>query len=120
MPLPNRYYFGAVLRRKVYPDIVILPCAFLVIIGRKLGVGDQFLVSDWIGSCFNHAAGFFTDTHDSDGGGDGGFSGGNFRIARWEPWMVWGWFLQPWPYGRSGSMFGDLPTGWNGWMERMG
>jgi hypothetical protein len=43
--------------------------------------------------CFNHAAGFFTVVMIRTAEITVGYEWANFRIARWDPWMVWLWFL---------------------------
>ena len=90
LPL-TAYYFARFTPAGFFANLVIAPCAFLVMVAGSLGLVTSF-VSDWIGSCFNHAAGFFTVLMIRTAEVTAVFPGGNFRIARWEPWMVWGWF----------------------------
>lgn len=90
LPL-TAYYFARFTPAGFFANLVIAPCAFLVMVAGSLGLVTSF-VSDWIASSFNHAAGFFTVTMIRTAEVTAAFPGGNLRITRWEPWMVWGWF----------------------------
>ena len=91
LPL-TAYYFARFTPGGFFANLVIAPCAFLVMVGGFLGLATSY-VSDWIASSFNHAAGFFTVIMVRTAEITAGFRWANFRITRWEPWMVWAWFL---------------------------
>ncbi len=91
LPL-TAYYFARFTPGGFFANLVIAPCAFLVMVGGCLGLAAS-LVSDWLASSFNHAAGFFTVIMIRTAEITVGFGWANFRIARWAPWMVWSWFL---------------------------
>ncbi len=91
LPL-TAYYFARFTPGGFFANLVIAPCAFLVMVGGCLGLAASF-VSDWIASVFNHAAGFFTVIMIRTAEITVGYSWANFRITRWEPWQVWLWFL---------------------------
>jgi len=90
LPL-TAYYFARFTPGGFFANLVISPCAFLVMVAGSLGLVTSF-VSDWIASVFNHAAGFFTVIMIRTAEMTAGCGWANFRIARWEPWMVWIWF----------------------------
>lgn len=90
LPL-TAYYFARFTPGGFFANLVIAPCAFLVMVGGCLGLVAS-LVSDWAASCFNHAAGFFTVVMVRTAELTTAVPWANFRIARWEPWMVWAWF----------------------------
>ena len=85
-------YFARFTPGGFFANLVIAPCAFLVMVGGGLGLAASF-VSDWAASCFNHAAGFFTVIMVRTAEITAGYGWANFRITRWEPWLVWVWFL---------------------------
>ena len=91
LPL-TAYYFARFTPGGFFANLVIAPCAFLVMVGGCLGLAASF-VSDWMASCFNHAAGFFTVIMIKTAEVTVGYQWSNFRITRWEPWMVWCWFI---------------------------
>ena len=91
LPL-SAYYFARFTPGGFFANLVIAPCAFLVMVGGSLGLAASF-VSDWMASCFNHSAGFFTVIMIRTAEITVGYEWANFRITRWEPWMVWGWFI---------------------------
>jgi len=91
LPL-TAYYFARFTPGGFFANLVIAPCAFLVMVGGGLGLAASF-VSDGVSSCFNHAAGFFTVIMIRTAEVTAGYGWANFRITRWEPWMVWCWFL---------------------------
>jgi len=91
LPL-TAYYFARFTPGGFFANLVIAPCAFLVMVGGGLGLVASF-VSDAVAACFNHAAGFFTVIMIWTAEVTAGYGWANFRIARWESWMVWCWFL---------------------------
>ena len=91
LPL-TAYYFGRFTPGGFFANLVIGPCAFLVMVAGSLGLVAS-MVSDWIASCFNHAAGFFTVAMIWTAQVTSDCPWGNFRVARWAPWQVWCWFL---------------------------
>ena len=91
LPL-TAYYFARFTPGGFFANLVIAPCAFLVMVGGCLGLAASF-ASDWVASCFNHAAGFFTVIMIRTAEITAGYGWTNFRITRWEPWQVWAWFL---------------------------
>ncbi|MEI7900722.1 MAG: ComEC/Rec2 family competence protein [bacterium] len=91
LPL-TAYYFARFTPGGFFANLVIAPCAFLVMVGGCLGLAASF-VSDWLASCFNHAAGFFTVIMIRTAEITVSYDWANFRITRWEPWLVWVWFL---------------------------
>jgi ComEC/Rec2-related protein len=90
LPL-SAYYFGRFTPGGFFANLVIAPCAFLVMVAGSLGLVASF-VSDWLASCFNHAAGFFTLVMIKTAELTVSFEWANFRIPKWEPWLVWLWF----------------------------
>ena len=105
LPL-TAYYFGRFTPGGFFANLVIAPCAFLVMVAGSLGLVTSGL-SDSLASCFNHAAGFFTVIMIWTAEITADCPWGNFRIARWTPWLVWGWFLAlaalaVWLYARRG------------------
>jgi ComEC/Rec2-related protein len=90
LPL-SAYYFARFTPGGFFANLVIAPCAFLVMVAGSLGLVASF-VSEWAASCFNHAAGLFTVVMIRTAEITVSFAWANFRIARWEPWMVWLWF----------------------------
>ena len=54
LPL-TAYYFARFTPGGFFANLVIAPCAFLVMVGGSLGLAASF-VSDWLASCFNHAS----------------------------------------------------------------
>ena len=91
LPL-TAYYFGRFTPGGFFANLVIGPCAFLVMVAGSLGLVASG-VSDWIASSFNHAAGFFTVVMIWTAQVTSDCPWGNFRVARWAPWQVWCWFL---------------------------
>ena len=91
LPL-TAYYFGRFTPGGFFANLVIAPCAFLVMVAGSLGLAASF-VSDQIASCFNHAAGLFTVIMVRTAEITARCPWGNFRIEKWSPWLVWGWFL---------------------------
>lgn len=91
LPL-SAYYFGRFTPGGFLANLVIAPCAFLVMVAGSLGLVTS-TVSSWVASCYNHAAGFFTVIMIRTAEITVAFRWSNFRIERWQPWMVWGWFL---------------------------
>ena len=91
LPL-TAYYFGRFTPGGFFANLVIGPCAFLVMVAGSLGLVASW-VSDWIASSFNHAAGFFTVAMIWTAQVTSDCPWGNFRVARWAPWQVWCWFL---------------------------
>lgn len=91
LPL-TAYYFARFTPGGFFANLVIAPCAFLVMVGGCLGLAASF-VSDWVASSFNHAAGLFTVIMIRTAEITAGYGWANFRITRWEPWMVWLWFV---------------------------
>lgn len=90
LPL-TAYYFARFTPGGFFANLVIAPCAFLVMMGGCLGLVAS-VFSDWAASCFNHAAGFFTVIMIRTAEITANVPWANFRISRWEPWMVWCWF----------------------------
>ena len=91
LPL-TAYYFGRFTPGGFFANLVIGPCAFLVMVAGILGLVASW-VSDWAASCFNHAAGFFTVIMIWTAQVTSDCPWGNFKVARWAPWLVWCWFL---------------------------
>lgn len=85
------YYFGRFTPGGLFANLIIAPCSFLIVVAGCLGLTASF-VSDWAASCFNHAAGFFTCVMVRTAEVTVSFKWASFRVARWEPWMVWSWF----------------------------
>lgn len=86
------YYFGRFTPGGLFANLIIAPCAFMVVVSGCLGLAASF-VSAWIASSFNHAAGFFTVVMIRTAEVTAGCPWGNFRVSRWAPWMVWLWFV---------------------------
>jgi len=86
------YYFGRFTPGGLLANLVIGPCSFFIVVAGCLGMTAS-LVNCWVAACFNHAAGFFTLVMVRTAEVMAACPGGNFRIAKWEPWMVWAWFL---------------------------
>ena len=91
LPL-TAYYFARFTPGGFFANLVIAPCAFLVMVAGSLGLVTS-LVSDGVASCFNHAAGFFTVIMIRTAEVTAECPWGNFRVTRWLSWQVWGWFL---------------------------
>jgi len=91
LPL-TAYYFGRFTPGGFFANLIIGPCAFLVMVAGSLALVAS-AVSDWIASCFNHAAGFFTVVMIWTAEVTADCPWGNFHVARWAPWQVWCWFL---------------------------
>ncbi len=91
LPL-SAYYFGRFTPGGFVANLVIAPCAFVVMVAGCLGLAASY-VSHWAASCFNHAAGLFTVVMIRTAEVTVGFRWSNFRVERWEPWMVWVWFV---------------------------
>lgn len=91
LPL-TAYYFARFTPGGFFANLVIAPCAFLVMVAGSLGLATSY-VSQWVASCFNHAAGFFTVIMIRTAEITVRLRWSSFRVERWEPWMVWGWFL---------------------------
>lgn len=91
LPL-TAFYFARFTPGGFFANLVIAPCAFLVMVAGGLGLVASF-VSDWAASCFNHAAGFFTVIMIRTAEVAANSPWGNFRVERWAPWLVWCWFL---------------------------
>ena len=85
------YYFGRFTPGGLLANLVIGPSSFFVVVAGCLGMAAG-CVSDWVASSFNHAAGFFTLVMVKTAEVTAACPGGNFRIAKWAPWMVWAWF----------------------------
>lgn len=85
------YYFGRFTPGGLFANLVIGPCSFFIVVAGCLGMATSW-VSEGVASCFNHAAGFFTLVMVKTAEVTAACPGGNFRIAKWEPWMVWVWF----------------------------
>ncbi len=86
------YYFGRFTPGGLFANLVIGPCSFFIVVAGCLGMAASF-ASRWVAECFNHAAGFFTVVMVRTAEIMAACPGGNFRIAKWEPWMVWVWFF---------------------------
>ena len=85
------YYFGRFTPGGLFANLVIGPCSFFIVVAGCLGMAAS-LLSEWAASLFNHAAGFFTLVMVRTAEVTAACPGGNFRIAKWAPWMVWAWF----------------------------
>ncbi len=85
----SAYYFGRFTPGGLLANLVVVPCAFLVVVSGVLGMAAG-LVSEWAASCFNHAAGTFTWVMIRSAEWTAGWGG--FRIEKWTPLLVWGWF----------------------------
>ena len=91
LPL-TAFYFARFTPGGIFANLVIAPCAFMVMAAGGLGLVSSF-ASDWVASCFNHAAGFFTVIMVRTAEIVANCPWGNFRVERWTPWLVWCWFL---------------------------
>lgn len=85
------YYFGRFTPGGLLANVIVAPCAFMIVTAGFLGMAASF-VSGWLASCFNHAAGLFTTVMVWTAETAAAMPGGNFRVPRWAPWMVWAWF----------------------------
>jgi competence protein ComEC len=91
LPL-TAYYFGRFTPGGVVANLVIAPCAFLVMVAGCLGWAVSF-VSAWCAAAFNHAAGFFTVIMVWTAEVTAACPWGNFNVSKWAPWQVGAWFL---------------------------
>ncbi len=85
-------YFGRFTPGGLLANLVITPCAFLVVVSGCCGLAASF-ISAWAASCFNHAAGLFTWVMIQTAEITAGCPWGTFRVAKWSMWEVGGWFL---------------------------
>ena len=85
------YYFGRFTPGGLFANLVVGPCSLFIVVAGCLGVAATF-VSDWVASCFNHAAGFFTWMMVKTAEITVACPGANFKIEKWSPWLVWVWF----------------------------
>ncbi len=83
------YYFGRFSPGGLVANLVVVPCAFMIVTASTISYGISF-VSSWVANCFNHAAGLFTTTliHTASWAA----SWGGFKINKWQEWQVWLWF----------------------------
>ncbi|HRR34707.1 MAG TPA: ComEC/Rec2 family competence protein [Kiritimatiellia bacterium] len=85
------YYFGRFTPGGLFANLVAGPCSFFIVVAGCLGVASS-AVSDWMASCFNHAAGMFTWIMMKTAQVTAACPGANLRIEPWPPWLVWLWF----------------------------
>ncbi|MDD4101665.1 MAG: ComEC/Rec2 family competence protein [Kiritimatiellae bacterium] len=85
------FYFGRFTPGGLLANLVVAPCAFLIVMSGFLGLLSSF-VSVEVASCFNNAAGFFTWMMMRTAEVTARFPGGNFHVRKWEAWMVGLWF----------------------------
>lgn len=85
------YYFGRFTPGGLAANLVISPCSFFVVVAGCLGLIAS-VFSTWLASVFNHAAGAFIWLMMKTAQVTAACPGCTFRIAKWGPWAVWGWF----------------------------
>lgn len=85
------HYFGRVTPGGVFANLIVGPCAFVIVVAGCLGMIAS-LVSDWVASCFNHAAGLFTQMMVVTARWVSTIPGANLRVTKWPVWLVWLWF----------------------------
>ena len=90
LPL-TAHYFGRFTPGGVFANLAVGPCSFFIVVAGCLGVATS-TVSEWVASCFNNAAGFFTWLMVKSAQITAAFPGANLRIKPWPLWAVWLWF----------------------------
>ncbi len=85
------YYFGRFTPGGLLANLVVAPCAFLIVMAGFLGLLSSFFCTG-MAACFNNAAGFFTWVMTRTAYFTAKFPGGNFHVRKWELWIVGLWF----------------------------
>ncbi len=84
-------YFGRFTPGGLLANLVIGPCAFMIVVAGCLGVASSY-VSSWLAICFNNAAGFFTWIMIKTAQFTVALPCTNFHIVKWSTATVWLWF----------------------------
>lgn len=86
------FYFGRFTPGGLLANLVVVPCASLIVTAGFMGLLSSF-VSSGLAACYNNAAGFFTVVMTKTAEFTAKLPGGNFVVRKWEPWMVGMWFV---------------------------
>lgn len=84
-------YFGRFTPGGLLANLVIGPCAFMIVVAGFLGVATSF-VSSKLAICFNNAAGLFTWIMVKTAEATVALPFTSMRIVRWQTRTVWIWF----------------------------
>ncbi len=85
------FYFGRFTPGGLLANLVVVPCASLIVMAGFMGLLSSF-VGSGLAACFNNAAGLFTVVMVRTAEITAKLPGGNFIVRKWEPWMVGLWF----------------------------
>ncbi len=90
LPL-SAYYFGRITPGGVLANLLISPCALMLVIAGVLGYAASFV---WgaLASVFNHAAGAFTCIMIKTAECVSRLPFASIRVERFPLWLVWLWF----------------------------
>ena len=90
MPL-CAYYFGRITPGGLIANLVISPCALMLVIAGVLGFVSSF-ISTALAVLFNNAAGFFSLIMMKTAGFISSCPASNFEVSSFPVWLVWCWF----------------------------
>ena len=90
MPL-SAYFFGRITPGGLIANLVISPCAFMLVIAGVLGFAASF-ASTALASFFNHAAGVFTFVMIKTAEYVSRCPLSSFDVEGFPAWLVWLWF----------------------------
>ena len=90
MPL-SAYFFGRITPGGLIANLVISPCALMLVISGVVGLVASF-VSYALAAIFNNAAGVFTLVMIKTAGFISACPGANFKVSSFPAWLVWCWF----------------------------
>ena len=85
------YYFGRVALGGLLANLIVVPCAFLVVTAGFIGMLAG-LLSPWVAVCFNHAAGFFTMAMVRTAEATASVKALALETGTWSGWAVALWF----------------------------
>jgi len=90
LPL-SAYFFERITPGGLLANMVITPCALMVVTAGLLGFASSFF-SIWLAACFNNAAALFTTVMIRTAGLISGCRFAHFEVHHWPLWGVWLWF----------------------------
>ncbi|MFO7937031.1 MAG: ComEC/Rec2 family competence protein [Kiritimatiellia bacterium] len=84
-------FFGRITPGGLIANLVISPCALMLVISGVLGFSASFF-SLFLAGIFNNAAAFFTFIMIKTAEFISGCPGSNFKVSSFPAWVVWSWF----------------------------
>jgi ComEC/Rec2-related protein len=90
MPL-SAYFFGRVTPGGILANLIISPCAFMLVVAGVIGYAVSF-VSLTLAAVFNNAAAVFTTIMIKTAALVSSMPFSNFKVDKFSSWVVWFWF----------------------------